>query len=80
MELLLSPEIRNAIKKAEKGTSDLRSTRPNFVLVLATRCLCWGEHLSSGQLDLTEYWSWPPGVSNGVGGGVHLSSGQPDPT
>ena len=29
-------------KKSEKGTSELRSTRPNLVLVLATRCLYWG--------------------------------------
>ena len=43
MKLLLSPEIRYAMeKKSTKGTSGLRSTRPNLVLVLATQCLKWG--------------------------------------
>ena len=64
------------------GSSEFRSTRPNLVLLLATRCstggyiwaqVNWtqlstvlghqmpllGVHLSSGQLDPTEYHSWP---------------------
>ena len=35
--------------------------------------------MSSGQLDPIEYHSWPLDASNG-GVGVHLSSGEPDPT
>ena len=38
-------------KKSEKGTSELRSSRPNLVPVLATRYLYQGVHLSSGQPD-----------------------------
>ena len=40
-------------------TSELRSTRPNLVLLLATRCLYQGVHLRSGQLDPSQYHSWP---------------------
>ena len=39
MELLLSPKSEMLWKMSEKGTSELRSSRPNLVPVLATRCL-----------------------------------------
>ena len=45
------------------------SSWPDVVLLLATRCLYLVVCLSSGQPDLTLYWSWPPGASTGV----HLS-------
>ena len=41
-KLLLSPEIRNAVEKVCKGTSELRSTRPNLVLTLTTPYLWIG--------------------------------------
>ena len=40
-------------KKSAKGTSELRSIRPNLILVLAPRCL---------------YWGGVSGVDGGVGG------------
>ena len=40
------------------GTSDLSSTRPSLVPLLATRCLYQGVHLTSGQADPTLYQSW----------------------
>ena len=38
-------------KNSAKGTSELRSTRPNFIPFLATRCLYQGVHLTKGQPD-----------------------------
>ena len=46
--------------------SELRLTEPKLVPFLATRCLYWGIHLSSDELDLSEYHSWPPYASMGV--------------
>ena len=36
-------------KKSAKGTYDLRSVRPNLVLVLATQCLWWGWGVRGGE-------------------------------
>ena len=43
---------------------------PEVIPLLATRCLYWEVHLSSGQLYLTEYHSWPLDASTR---GVHLT-------
>ena len=60
-ELLLSSEIRNPMVKTAKSTSECSSTRPNFIPFLATRCLYWGVHLTTGQPDpKANYMScWP---------------------
>ena len=72
------------------GTSELRSTGPNLVPLLATRFLYQGLCLSSGQLDTNLvllmatrclYWGGV-GASWGIGGdgvGVQLTKHQPDP-
>ena len=36
-----------------------------LVPVLAMGCLSWGVHLSSGQPELTQFWSWPWDASTG---------------
>ena len=43
------------------GMSELRSTRPNLVPLLATRCLYQGVHLTKGQPDpkADQMSSWP---------------------
>ena len=75
---------------ATGGMSELRSTWPKSVPLLATRC-CWGYVsaqvkwspllatrggcLSSGQLNPSQYHSWPLDAAGGC-----LSSGQFDPS
>ena len=45
--------------------SRLRSTGLKLVLLLATRCLYLGVHLSLGQLDPSKYCCWPFDASTG---------------
>ena len=77
-ELLPSSEIRNAMEKqSEKGTSELRATKPEYWSWPLDGSTQWGVCLSSGQPGLTWYESLPPDTSTW---GVHLRSGQPDLT
>ena len=47
--------------KPKTIVNELRSTRPNFVPLLATRCLSWGVCLTKGQPDPKgdQMSSWP---------------------
>ena len=65
-----------------EGISQLRSTGPQFVLLLATRCHYQGVHLTEGQPDpKADHMSSLPDVVKTLGHQmsllrVHLSSGQ----
>ena len=54
-------------KNSAKGTSELRSTRPNFIPFLASRCLYIGVHLTTGQPDPKAHQMsrWPDSTALG---------------
>ena len=66
------------------GISELRSTRPNFIPILATRCLYWGVCLTNGQSNpkADQMSSWPDIVlllaTRCLYQGVHLTKGWPN--
>ena len=68
---MYSWKLKMVYWKLETIEHELRSTGPILVPLLATRCLYWRVHLSSGQLDPTSYHSWPRDASIG-GGSVWL--------
>ena len=44
---------KDGLLKTEDKRNELRSSGPKLLPLLAIRCLYWGLHLSSGQLDPT---------------------------
>ena len=68
------------------GTSEFRSTGPNLVPPMVTKCLYQGVHLTKGQPDpkADQMSSWPDIVpflaTRCLYWGRNLSSGQPDLT